>query len=959
MSEPLDTLYDEALFLGGQPGARTLLAALFPNAEFERSYTESNKDILIGTPLYNLTLAKNYHKRVSGQKENDIHHDFTDLIISIARAHKEIDEPTGNNEKILGLAEKLTGVIRDLLRDDKATIWNKLTLALRNKPFDLSKFVTALGLTKTNNTPFKEIDLESKSDEPEPEPETEEGDEDDSEHESEDGGGVPRRRGGGGMYGGANEFLSQLMNKVTPDGKFVYELFGFADDNDISRAFVVKVIKNMVTNNAESYNISTFAQALATNLVNAYKLKLVRNSSSYESTLREKLFNAYKKGNRQVASFITTFFDVVDTLEVERIGMTGSKTVKPSESKLDAYQKGLDERIKQAIQRAETLKKEIKSANDKIKEIEEADIFEKDTSGNLKLDANGKPKLHDDDDEDNTKLVEYIKLKNSHSMATKAMEAARANLQALQKRVSQSGGAQEWNLRKVPGTDKTVFEMALPLLTSRHGDVWYTKSVGTGSQPVKITGSGSDILRRIYRAILRENIDRTAVTSLIPNAAVKLATNVKLDINYSVYFQNVVKDQTSTVPQTSVDLDDIWLNMSSGDIIKRRGDTFFRIENGVEHALREIDEQNCYGTALKWDKDKCSKFYAECLLNDDRGGLQYCIDHFAGQNMHGIALQELNQLNPHVALKLLKKFKFQKTKSLADSSIYEPQDYDSWAATVLPNQPQLIKETILSESSDGLREYLKGVVAFVKRNPAILNPGKSIKPADQTKLEMHRNSLGLKYAYKQVLDSREAREQGNQLLTLQLAQGFIPPPPLLPYPNALAGFGMTVGNGILSGGGALLDNRHNKFETNGSGISVLMDDIRSTAERNGISLTPDDTARINKAVETLNKLESNLQKTHRVIRLFSELQEIINAGTEPDETRQVSLADMKRATERTDLLKLISRNRTDMELSLANNVKTQSSLTNDLMKIYADMTDVIYGNPNPNVTDVTARYTPL
>jgi len=277
-------------------------------------------------------------------------------------------------------------------------------------------------------------------------------------------------------------------------------------------------------------------------------------------------------------------------------------------------------------------------------------------------------------------------------------------------------------------------------------------------------------------------------------------------------------------------------------------------------------------------------------------------------------------------------------------------------AIVLEKQPLAIKESILSPESDGLREYLKGVVAFVKRNPQILNPGKSMTPGQQSKLEVYRNNLGLKYASKPVLDSREALEQGNQLLTLQLAQGFLPPPPMLPYANALAGYGM-IGNGVMSGGGSLFENRHIKFETHGSGIAQLMDDIRAKATRNGISLTPEDTARINKAVETLTQLEANLQKTHRVIRLFSELQEIIGAGE--DDPRTVSLADMKRVTERTDLLKLISRNRTDMESCLSNNVRTQCSLTNDLMKIYADMTDVVLGKPNPNVTDVTTRYVPL
>ena len=65
--------------------------------EYESSInTENNIDTIIGEPIFQIMITKNYISKPDGEQENDIHHDFVDFIINTALFHRNIDKPSTN-----------------------------------------------------------------------------------------------------------------------------------------------------------------------------------------------------------------------------------------------------------------------------------------------------------------------------------------------------------------------------------------------------------------------------------------------------------------------------------------------------------------------------------------------------------------------------------------------------------------------------------------------------------------------------------------------------------------------------------------------------------------------------------------------------------------------------------------------------------------------------------------------
>jgi hypothetical protein len=83
--------------------------------DYESSINTSNDtDSIIGEPLFQLMIAKNYLSKVPTQNDNDIHQDFVNLIVKTALAHRDLDKPSTNVADISKTVETVKAELNNL-----------------------------------------------------------------------------------------------------------------------------------------------------------------------------------------------------------------------------------------------------------------------------------------------------------------------------------------------------------------------------------------------------------------------------------------------------------------------------------------------------------------------------------------------------------------------------------------------------------------------------------------------------------------------------------------------------------------------------------------------------------------------------------------------------------------------------------------------------------------------------
>jgi len=319
----------------------------------------------------------------------------------------------------------------------------------------------------------------------------------------------------------------------------------------------------------------------------------------------------------------------------------------------------------------------------------------------------------------------------------------------------------DWRLnirKRVAGARETMFEHTLPFLPSKVDKVYVTDSAGNVVELKKT----QDVFKKLYNCAYTGS-----ACDLLPNGAnitlpphkPKVPFDLKLDpAAYAKnYMLSLSRDTLMNVGQS--------VNMATGEIYT----------HNAEGELVPINKDykpsdKCYGTMGAGDNEACAKFY-ECLLSNDSSKFSFCMETLGNQDFFKLADDELSKIEPNIAIMILRKFGFRSV--IASNGLIQTQDYQLWARKVLSQFTPEVKKVI--EGNQNLVQYLKGVIGFVNRNPAILNANYkmgSTNVAQQGSQPQQQQQQGLrrKRHYRTFGNSLVATNSPYQSLTVQIPQ---------------------------------------------------------------------------------------------------------------------------------------------------------------------------------------------
>lgn len=297
---------------------------------------------------------------------------------------------------------------------------------------------------------------------------------------------------------------------------------------------------------------------------------------------------------------------------------------------------------------------------------------------------------------------------------------------------------------------------------------------------------------------------------------------------------------------------------------------------------------NCYGTYTNGDDAQCKKFIFECLLSQDENALEKCLaDKKLTADFFKVATDDIKNLHPVLALRILQQFGFHKYEEFDDVAgmkLWKVESVKNWLKTVLqPKYPNL-SSMINQPGQDHILGYLDLISQYVNANPAILNKQyNGTSDEAMGKLEKKKSEYGKRLQ----LDWEKPKAKGSfitsdiyrlrgHLQQLRASRN-------LPFFQANRGlftpFGrqFTPGVGMLqAGGGSKCEMVIRKLNESGqvSGFQVInsyMNAVLTELENRNKTLNPADRKNIAGNIEKYRQLEYALQQSLCYIDEFNTL----------------------------------------------------------------------------------------
>jgi hypothetical protein len=529
-------------------------------------------------------------------------------------------------------------------------------------------------------------------------------------------------------------------------------------------------------------------------------------------------------------------------------------------------------------------------------------------------------------------------------------------------------------MKERPGADKVLFGATLPYIpTNRIKKLWYTSMSGAGVGTIvsSISAPESDAIRNIYNSVY------TGVSVVVGGQTMTLPTHYSnvmsqtadFDVNDAWVVKNLIASRKATpAKQTSSFTNETLL---VEDMVTKI--TYYRDDNGnyyrigadgtkIPYHQDNIRDDNCAGSVLKGNPTQCAKFVRDCILSGDNNALSGCLANLSDQSMFKVAHSELVDMDPDIAVQILRTFKFNTNiKNLPNGSVYiESQSFDTWKETVLSN-PQIIAPHVREaiEGNPRLCDYLKGVIAFVNQNAAILNPGwKGDKPAQEQVDDPYIRALkrtqwvnprpeDMKYS-----DSRMLLQAFNTPMLAITSPGRL----INPFANTVIGSGaMFVSPRLMSGGGnSYEDSLARKINANGrvsETMELIFADVHDDLRKAGYVLTQSDHHKLENSFKELAKTETRLSELHGMLRTLTDLNSLFKASgcVSHEHVGNVSIENLRN---RKDTLAYLSQNINDIQNCINNNITSQNSKCTELAKYYSALVDASVGRSTSDVIRV-------
>lgn len=497
------------------------------------------------------------------------------------------------------------------------------------------------------------------------------------------------------------------------------------------------------------------------------------------------------------------------------------------------------------------------------------------------------------------------------------------------------------NLKKVPGTGKILFGETLPLT-----EVGVTAFYNGGAGKERV--SSATYLQDLYDAVYRGDDSHG-------NGSAGGIFNVTSNLVRNLLRAQTAVDSVKAPSGRDVSLDDYsFEDISTGTMWHRDADKgLYRMVDGErKYAKDDVNnlskDDNCYGTGLK---AKCDKVM-QCLVDGDSKSLGACLEAHADSDMWAVAENDLKNLHPNMAVFVLKKFGIKGVHATTANGIkvVVPMEFGRWLNGLEASQRESIK------SNEQLCNYLKALIAFLRREPKILNKGLSD--------DRHGGVPESRPAYIKDLGLCQYKEpvkrESSMGFSAQLIRNMQPySAPLLGVhfgdryseaTNARMGFGMLGGSPMAGGcyhvGGVrpsefsrTLDKRSNDGRVKCAAAHAhMLNNLKRELNSVGHTLSGDDEARIQKAIENMADLEGKLGKLHDILSKFIEVGQAFGIDYSKHADKPLKDVDINNIKDTDSLVRYLATNVDEMKTCINNNAQVQANINNELMsKIYAQM----------------------
>lgn len=327
---------------------------------------------------------------------------------------------------------------------------------------------------------------------------------------------------------------------------------------------------------------------------------------------------------------------------------------------------------------------------------------------------------------------------------------------------------------------------------------------------------------------------------------------------------------------------------------------------------------NCYGTGFKGDDKECKRLMFECLLSQDPASLQACLSDWAnsGKSMFELAKDDIKNLHPVLALRILQQFGFRKYSVFDDEAggqLYKVESVKHWLHNYMVKQfdQESVQKMFHDGKTNTILKYLDLVSQFVNANPAILNrdyTGSSAEAVGKQPVSDFAKKLGLA-AYIPVPSRANISYDFNRL------RGYLQTKPMrAPFQLTAAGAAfpggpfMTMGGagvGLLQGGGSKCEYMIKAFTQAGqvTGAQLMEHYVKSIVqdlEKKGKTLAPKDHDNIKEQLKKLSEAEQYLIRTLCYIDEYNRL--LATLGDYSNKTVTLSEINACKFAERYNLL---------------------------------------------------------
>jgi len=508
-----------------------------------------------------------------------------------------------------------------------------------------------------------------------------------------------------------------------------------------------------------------------------------------------------------------------------------------------------------------------------------------------------------------------------------------------------------------PGARDTLFSYTLPFLpVDNVGALWYTDASGI-VKSVPHERLDANVFKTIYDSVylgLQCTVGGQALNFLPYNRL----SDKDFDLDDILILRNFVKAQKEAVPHVAssghASFDDLYVEDMTTHVVYARDENgnLFRNVNGqrVYASDDTIRVENCAGTALKGDK-QCVRFVYECILNGNPDNLSHCLDRMADENLFNVAQNEFQNIDAKMAIQVLKALGVKKNieQHAAFGKIAVPESFESWKSNFVARIADPIKRAAIDRSVN-FNRYVRGVIAFVRQNPAILNAHVKVDQGQNVQdepMDSYLMALKKRYFINPLPQSQEGKLVRSQLLLRSVSTpvfGVSSPGNLvLPYPNAVPSF--NAGNvlapfGMMSGGGNSIEDTINRkisrHELSSDLLYIMFADVNNCLKNAGIMMTDIDQKRINNGIEQIKSIEKRSFELYNMLRTLCTIAQFFQSTGCASSKQMVELS-INNLRNRGDTLAYLQNNIEGLQSCIGSGLNQQNSVCNELVKTFSDL----------------------